>query len=367
MGKSPVGVVRELSRWTPDGLLRAGITSLPVLGLVVCVHSSAPAATGPLERTTIEANRPLAEPFSAVATPGQAAAHVSGGNPLWAIPLESLKNTRERPLFSPSRRPPPPAVIAAPAAPLPPPPPPRPPAPDRPQLTLVGTIVGKSQSVGIFLDPATKDIVRLRAGEGHGGWTLRAIQAREVTFEEGQHQATLALPARNGTDQAANSAPPTPPSVPARAAQAPTPDDARPNTPLPSVAATADGKPRAPSSSAWLDGDGQPMKPPPSRYRTADRKPPPPTWVDGDGETISPPPAALVNADGTPLGPAVWLDGYGRPIGPAPATWQDGDGQSISAPPYRWIDGDGEPIVPPPFVWRDGDGQLISPPPARSH
>src|SRR5438045_3679915 len=41
------------------------------------------------------------------------------GNPLWTIPLASLTATRERPIFTPSRRPPPPvqpiAVTPAPA------------------------------------------------------------------------------------------------------------------------------------------------------------------------------------------------------------------------------------------------------------
>ena len=39
------------------------------------------------------------------------------GNPLWAIPLRALTVTRDRPIFSPSRRPPAAAVIAAPAPP----------------------------------------------------------------------------------------------------------------------------------------------------------------------------------------------------------------------------------------------------------
>src|SRR5262245_34049779 len=46
------------------------------------------------------------------------------GNPLWAIPLESLNVTRERPIFLPSRRPPAPQVVASPApAPIQPSPP----------------------------------------------------------------------------------------------------------------------------------------------------------------------------------------------------------------------------------------------------
>src|SRR5262249_28882248 len=60
------------------------------------------------------------------------------GNPLWGIPLRVLTATRERPLFSPSRRPPAPPAVAAPA-----PPPPvvaaKAPEPDHPPLTIVGT------------------------------------------------------------------------------------------------------------------------------------------------------------------------------------------------------------------------------------
>src|SRR5205085_12702922 len=84
------------------------------------------------------------------------------GNPLWAIPLSTLSATRERPLFTPSRRPPAPAIagpppvepVAAPAAP--------PPEPDRPQLTLVGAVAGDSGGIAIFIDQATNDVVRLR-------------------------------------------------------------------------------------------------------------------------------------------------------------------------------------------------------------
>jgi hypothetical protein len=40
-------------------------------------------------------------------------------NPLWAVPLSALAATRNRPLFTPSRRPPSPIVASAPARPAP--------------------------------------------------------------------------------------------------------------------------------------------------------------------------------------------------------------------------------------------------------
>ena len=65
-------------------------------------------------------------PNGAPQSAGEATPAVSA-NPLWAIPMSSLAATRNRPLFTPSRRPPAPVVANAPP-PLRPPPPPPPPA-----------------------------------------------------------------------------------------------------------------------------------------------------------------------------------------------------------------------------------------------
>jgi hypothetical protein len=114
-------------------------------------------------------------------------------NPLWEIPLASLSTTRERPIFSPSRRPPPRVVAAAPPVQAPPPPPKLPRA-ERPQLSLVGTVGGGEESFAIFVDQATKAALRLRIGEDHQGWKLRAVQGREATLERDQQTTILSLP-----------------------------------------------------------------------------------------------------------------------------------------------------------------------------
>jgi hypothetical protein len=115
------------------------------------------------------------------------------GNPLWAIPLKSLSVTRERPIFLPSRRPPAPAVAGPPpAAPARPPPPPE---PERPRLALVGAVVGETEGIAIFLDQATRGIIRLRTGENHSGWVLRSVKSREATLEKNRESILLALPA----------------------------------------------------------------------------------------------------------------------------------------------------------------------------
>ncbi|HEV3183496.1 MAG TPA: hypothetical protein VGZ49_01380 [Xanthobacteraceae bacterium] len=141
-------------------------------------HSLGRAPTVPPRSVAIAKNKPLA------------------GNPLWAIALGELSETHARPLFSPSRRPPAPAVVAAlPARPVKPASPVKP-EPDHPLLTLVGTTVGEAVEIGVFIDQASHDVIRIRAGEAHDGWTLSAISGRVAIFQkQGYRAATLMLPA----------------------------------------------------------------------------------------------------------------------------------------------------------------------------
>jgi hypothetical protein len=114
------------------------------------------------------------------------------GNPLWAIPLSSLKVTRERPIFAPSRRPP---VVAAPPPAAEPVRAPPPPEPEPFRLALTGTIAGGSVEVAVLIDKTTQQIVRLRTGESHEGWILRSVRGREVSMEKERRAIHLALPA----------------------------------------------------------------------------------------------------------------------------------------------------------------------------
>ena len=115
-----------------------------------------------------------------------------GGNPLWEIPLAVLSSTRERPVFSSSRRPPP--VAAPQVAVTKPPPPATSPQEERPQLSLVGTVTGGDRSFGIFVDQTSKAALRLRVGDDHHGWRLRAVQGREATFARDQQTIVLNFP-----------------------------------------------------------------------------------------------------------------------------------------------------------------------------
>jgi general secretion pathway protein N len=149
-----------------------------------------PSASSPLSAPAAQAPAVVKSADQAPPAPERA----QSANPLWAIPLATLSSTRERPVFSSSRRPPPPAVAAVTVA-RPPPPPPPPPPVERPQLSLVGTIVADDdQSFGIFVDQATRAALRLRIGEDHLGWKLRSVQGREVTLERDQQTTILSLP-----------------------------------------------------------------------------------------------------------------------------------------------------------------------------
>ena len=114
------------------------------------------------------------------------------GNPLWSVSVKTLTATRDRPIFSPSRRRPPAPVIAAPQA--PPAPVSKPTEPERPPFTLVGTVAGEQEAFGIFLDQTANKIVRLRLGDDHHGWILRQVRGREVMLQKDGESALLALP-----------------------------------------------------------------------------------------------------------------------------------------------------------------------------
>jgi general secretion pathway protein N len=128
------------------------------------------------------------------ATAKRAQEGVPTGNPLWAIPLRALSTTGERPIFSPSRRPPPPAVIAVPQLVPPPKVVARPAEPEHPNLKLLGTVVSDAESIGVFLDQSTQVLVRLKTGEEHSGWILRSVKAREATLEKENQKETLRFP-----------------------------------------------------------------------------------------------------------------------------------------------------------------------------
>jgi general secretion pathway protein N len=196
-------------------MMRAG-PPVPVAALLSGVLTAAAAAQGAAPDSVFPSAEPslssaIAEntfgreqarpPRSSVAAPqGEPLA----GNPLWAIPISELPQTRARPLFSASRRPPAPPVAAALLPPAKPNPPPKP-EPDHPLLTLLGTIVSQSVEIGVFVDEASHDVIRLKTGAVHDGWTLSSVVGRTAIFQkDGHHAATLVLPVPGAEAAAAN-------------------------------------------------------------------------------------------------------------------------------------------------------------------
>jgi hypothetical protein len=218
-----------------------GIAFLACAGLVASASAATQPGFGPesaLNPGGIELDRP-AVPVARERGPS--------GNPLWGIPLRLLTATRERPLFSPSRRPPAPPVVAAPVAPRPVAAP-KLPEPERPPLTIVGTIVGESDAIGVFVNQATNEVIRIHAGQAHDGWVLRSVHGREASFEKNDRSAILALPVPGATP-----ASPGVPTQPTLAGQSSVPVQAA----LPAPAA---GAPQA--GNTWMDGDGNMIAPP---------------------------------------------------------------------------------------------------------
>jgi hypothetical protein len=131
---------------------------------------------------------PLAAEPAATAQARSVAAPVS---PLAAQPLDRFSATRDRPLFSPTRRPPAPPLAAA----APPPPPPLPP----PDLALLGVVMdGDSAGAIVRAGPAAK-IARVHIGDEIGGWTVGQIEAQKIVLVLNGRTATFNMFNGNGT------------------------------------------------------------------------------------------------------------------------------------------------------------------------
>ena len=134
-------------------------------------------------------------PASAVDHPSAVAAiHAlpPKGNPLSSIPLSELSETRDRPLFSTTRRPPPAegAVVAASKTSVED----KPPGPEVPPFVLKGTVLGSNDRVAVLLDPTTNRTSQLRLGKSDSGWTVLSVSPRSIVLRKGELLTTLELP-----------------------------------------------------------------------------------------------------------------------------------------------------------------------------
>lgn len=127
-------------------------------------------------------------------------------NPFERLRIESLTATRDRPLFSASRRPPPRAVVGPIVEPVQPVAPP-PTEPSRPQLAMIGSIVSKGDAIAVLVDQATQQVQLLRRGDVYAGWTVDTVQRREVTLRQDSRLEVFPLSPAAVADSAASSEP----------------------------------------------------------------------------------------------------------------------------------------------------------------
>jgi len=173
----------------PPRSTAAIVLALAAIGTYAAVEAAVEPAAGPSAGVGASiAGAPADEQLVPVRT-SPAPPAPSRGNPLWAVPLADLSATRERPIFSPSRRPPARPAVAAVIEPAPP----VPPVPQRPPLALVGTIVGDTTQIGVFVEENTRQMVRLPVGAGHEGWILRLVSAQGVRLQRQDQVVMLTL------------------------------------------------------------------------------------------------------------------------------------------------------------------------------
>ena len=103
------------------------------------------------------------------------------------LKLKDLSATRERPLFAPSRRrpPPPPPAHVAHVAPEHP--------PETPRMVLTGIIVKSSETIVVLRNIATSESISLRSGESVGPWRVKALSDHSVVLSDGTKEFTLEL------------------------------------------------------------------------------------------------------------------------------------------------------------------------------
>src|ERR1700730_14879378 len=176
-----------------DQMIRLCACAIVAMGAFSVNEAIGEAVGATLRENAAGRTSPNTEQLPAAPTDAGARQPPPGANPLWGFPISALDATRERPIFSASRRPPMPPVVAQRVA--APPPPPKPAAPEQPLLTLVGTALGTPKNVAVVLYRTTKTLVRLHVGEAASGWILRSVESRTMTVEKNSQTVTLALPA----------------------------------------------------------------------------------------------------------------------------------------------------------------------------
>jgi hypothetical protein len=178
--------IRPVAVMPGERMLRAAWRWPLALAAFAVLHGSA--ARAPMASVVPTSNTLVrAMPDAAI---GAEMAAVSG-NPIAEIPLDRLSATRNRPLFSPSRRPPappPPAAIATRVERAPQPLPLSPPG-----VALFGIVVGAQGARAFIATGAADRIIGVRPGDVVSGWTVTEITKRNLVLSHAERSATFTL------------------------------------------------------------------------------------------------------------------------------------------------------------------------------
>lgn len=112
-------------------------------------------------------------------------------NPLELQPLDQLSVTHERPLFSPTRRPPATPVAAVTSRSEPTPPPPSPPS-----VVLLGIVSEDGDGRAAIRSgdkSAGNKVMRVRVGDAVAGWKVERIEPRRLFLTLGDRSVDYAL------------------------------------------------------------------------------------------------------------------------------------------------------------------------------
>lgn len=168
---------------------RFALAALGLAGGMAAAIAQQPSGNPPIADPTI-GDAAKAQPTAEDGTPASPEP-ASGGtinpNPLSSLTLDGLAATRELPLFTPSRSPPPVVVepvadepvVAAPAQSEPvveePP----------PAVQLIGIILTNSKQTAILRNSSTDEVLRLSPGEEVENWALTIVDARSIELRRG--------------------------------------------------------------------------------------------------------------------------------------------------------------------------------------
>jgi hypothetical protein len=129
----------------------------------------------------------------------------SGGtpvSPLAARPFDGFSTTRDRPLFSPTRRPPlpPPVLVAAPPPPLLP-----------PNVSLLGVIMDGEQAHAVVRAGPMEKVLRVSIGDDIGGWKVGQIEKQKLVLLLNGRTATFTMFSENNAKHRPNAVVAAPP------------------------------------------------------------------------------------------------------------------------------------------------------------